>query len=152
MKPNYKTLGTISFIVSLLSPFMAMALIDRFGEVKIFSTDGMLRCSWIFWIFIPVFAISYLLGRKLKEAGLKYKHNYIIAFVLIPIFIIFGSFRWIFSNTYFDDQSNIQDVEAKIGIELPDDLKTSTSIWDDYKLSYAKILNPLEKENFENKI
>lgn len=152
MKPNCKTLGTISFIVSLLSPFMAMALVDRFGEVEIFSTAGMQRYSWIFWIFIPVVAISYLLGKKLKEAGLKYKHNYIIAFVLIPIFIIFGSFRWMFPNTYFDDQSNIKDVETQIGIDLPDDLKTSTSYWDDHILSYAKILNSQEKENFENEI
>lgn len=152
MKYNYKTFGIISFIVSLLSPFIAMAVIDTIGEVEIFATDGMLRYSWIFWIFIPVVAISYLLGRKLKEAGLKYKHNYIIAFILIPIFAIFGSFRWIFPNTYFDDQSNIQDVEAKISIELPDDLKTSTSHSDDYQLTYAKILNSQEKENFENEI
>ena len=152
MKPNYKKLGIISFIVSLLSPFMAMALIDRFGEVEIFSTDGMQRYSWIFWLFIPVVASSYLIGRKLKEVGLKYKHNYVIAFILIPIFTIFGAFRWIFPNTSFTDQSNIKDVETKIGIDLPDDLKTSTSYWEDHKLSYAKILNPQEKEVFENEI
>ena len=71
MKPNYKTLGIISFIVSFLSPFMAMALIDKIGEVEIFSTDGMMRYSWIFWLFIPVVLTSYLFGRKLKEAGLN---------------------------------------------------------------------------------
>lgn len=152
MKPNYKTLGIISFIISFLSPFMAMALIDKIGEVEIFATDGMIRYSWIFWFFIPVVLTSYLFGRKLKESGLKYKPNYVIAFILIPIFAIFGAFHWMFPNTYFDDQSNIQDVEAKINIELPDDLKISTSNWNDYKLSYAKILNPQEKENFDNEI
>lgn len=149
---KYKTIGIISFIASLISPFVAMALIDKIGEVEIFATDGMQRYSWIFWIFIPVVAISYFAGKKLKDAGLKYKHNYVIAFVLIPIFALFGAFRWMFPNTSFNDQSNIQDVESKIDIELPNDLKTSTSYWDEYKLSYAKILNSQEKEDFENEI
>ena len=71
MKYNYKTFGIISFIVSLLSPFIAMALIDTIGEVEIFDTAGMMRYSWIFWLFIPVVLTSYWFGRKLKELRIE---------------------------------------------------------------------------------
>lgn len=152
MKQTYKTLGVIFFVICILLPSIAFFVCCEVGEDEIFGTDGILRYSWIFLLFVPVALISFFIGLKLKKLGLKYKKNYVVAFIVIPFLIIFGSYRWVFGDMVSFDRSNVENVESKIEITFPNELKISTSDYGESKLSYAKILNDEEKKCFENQI
>lgn len=152
MKQHYKRIAIISLIVSIISPMIAFSICCDVGEVEIFNIAGAIRYIWIFFLFIPIVAISFFLGLKLKELGLKYKQNYVVAFIVIPILVIFGSYRWLFSDAISFDKSNIENVESRIVFDLPNELKTATMYSDEYVVSYAKILNNQEKEDFKSEI
>lgn len=152
MKKTYKTFGIISFILSMFSPMIAFSLCCEIGEDHIFGIGGMLRYTWIFFLFIPVAAISFFVGKKLKSLGMKYKKNYVICYIVIPLMVLFGTYKWIFSDTTSYDRSNIENVESKISVSFPENLKISNLDYTEYTLSYAKILSDKEKADFENEI
>lgn len=98
------------------------------------------------WFFIPISFVSIFIGKKLNS-----KKNYVIAFICMPILIIFGSYRFIFKNISYDTKK-IQSIERKIDIDLPNNVKIATTNMDKYYVSYAKITDKDEKINFENEI
>ncbi len=143
-----KVIANILFWMTLISPMFSFALASIIGEANIFSVAGIIRYSWIMWLFIPIGILSILIGIKLKKSKQKYKKNYIIAFICLPLIIIFGSYRFIFSNVSYDvNKVNIIENETKL--ELPEQVKIATIQFDSYNISYLKIVNEESKEKFE---
>ena len=135
----------------------SFALSTYIGEVDVFGTAGMLRYSWIMWLFVPVGILSILIGIKLKKNNQKYKKNLIIAFVCVPLLLIFGSYRFLFNDTVsYDDIDTIYAVEETINLNLPNEIKVATTKFDSPTESYneirAKIINNESKVNFEQEI
>jgi hypothetical protein len=146
-----KVLGNIFFWMTLISPVFSFVLISKIGEVNIFGVAGIVRYSWIMWLFIPVGVISVIIGLKLKRSNQKCKKNFIISFVCIPLLIIFGSYRLVFNSVSYDvDEVFI--IEDKIKINLPDDIKVATNKLDLYEISYVKIISYESKKTFEQEI
>ena len=149
---NIKILSNILFWITLISPMAAFALASVVGEVNIFGIVGVVRYSWVMLFFIPLGVLSILIGNKLKENNLSYKKNYIIAFICVPLLIIFGSYRFIFSSSISYDVERITAIEKETNLELPNQIKIATNLFDSYNLSYAKIIDTESKVIFENEL
>jgi len=146
-----KRLGNILFWLTLITPFASFALTSAVGEVSIFGIAGIVRYSWIMWLFIPIGILSILIGIKLKKCNQRYKKNFIIAFICLPLLVIFGSYRFIFKYFSYEPDKIIA-VENKISLVLPQDVKIATNKIYSYNVSYAKIINNESKVKFENEI
>ncbi|MDY2889700.1 MAG: hypothetical protein SOU19_09100 [Candidatus Caccosoma sp.] len=147
-----KTLGNILFWITLFSPIISFSLASRIGEANIFGVAGIVRYSWLMILFIPIGILSISIGFKLKKAKQKYKKNLIIAFVCIPLLIIFGSYRIIFNNIISYDTNIVLTIKNEAKITLPNEIKVATIKFDLYDISYVKIIDNECKETFEQEI
>lgn len=148
-----KILGNILFLMTLISPNISLFLASIIGEANIFGVAGIIRYSWVMLLFIPIGILSILVGLKLKNSKQKYKKNLIIAFICLPLLIIFGSYRFIFilnGNVSYDTEK-ISIIEEKIKFKFPNEIKIATNKLDLCNLSYVKI-NDESKDLFEQEI
>ena len=142
----------IVFVVTLLSPIIAFTITCYVGEVDIFGIPGITRYSWIMWIFTIFGILSLFLGKMLKKNNLRYKKNFICAFISMPMLLIFGSYRFIFMKTVDYDVRKINEVESSMGIELPSSIKIGTLKTDSYFISYIKIIGIEDNVQFKNSV
>ncbi len=146
-----RNLGNLIFLATLISPMVSFALATSFGEAEIFGVAGIVNYSWVMWLFIPLSALSIFVGIKLRSKEQKYKKNFIIAFICLPILVLFGSYKFIF-NSFSYNTNKITIVEREIKLELPEQVKIATQKFDIYNISYAKIIDNQAIEDFENEI
>lgn len=131
---------------------ISFSLAGMIGEIEVFGVTGIVRYSWLMLLFIPIGILSIIIGLKLKNNNQKYKKNLIIAFICLPLLIIFCSYRFIFSNTISYNTNKVSIIEDKIGIKLPNKIKVATEKLDLYNVSYVKIIDNECKESFEQSI
>lgn len=146
-----KIIANILFWITLVSPMVSFSLASIIGEADIFGVAGIVRYSWVMWFFIPIGILSIIVAGKLKQAKLKYKKNYVVAFICLPLLILFGSYRFIFSDISYD-VNRVVTIEQKANLELPNRVKIVTEKIDSYYVSYLKIINAEEQRNFESEI
>lgn len=151
-----KICGDILFCLTLISPVLAFEIACNVGESSIFSILGMVRYSWIMFLFAPIAILSIVFGLKLKHSNQKHKKNLVVAYICLPLLLIFGSYRFIFSGISYD-VDKIANVANKTNIELPTEIKVATETQIapseyNYYLSYVKIVDKADKEAFERTI
>ena len=147
-----RVLGNILFWTTLISPMVSFSMASMIGEANIFGVVGIIRYSWVMLLFIPIGILSILIGFKLKNSAQKYKKNFIVSFICLPLLIIFGSYRFIFNNAVSYDVNEVSIIEEKINLEIPDDIKVATNKLDIYNISYLKIINSESKDMFEQEV
>lgn len=147
-----RILGNILFWTTLISPIVSFSLASMIGEADIFGVAGIIRYSWVMLLFIPIGILSILIGFKLKNSMQKYKKNFIVSFICLPLLIIFGSYRFIFNSVVSYDVNEVSIIEEKINFEIPRDIKVATNKLDLYDISYLKILNSESKDMFEQEV
>ncbi len=150
-KDSNSILGDIVFALTLASPWISFYLATVVGEFNIFGIAGVVRYSWIMLLFIIVPVLSILIGIRFKKMGKNCKKNFVIAYICIPILIIFGSYRFIFREVTSYDTSIVAVVENKTRLKMPDQVKVAT-LKDTYNTSYVKITSDECKKTFENEI
>ena len=147
-----RILGNILFWTTLISPIVSFSLASMIGEANIFGVAGIIRYSWVMLLFVPIGILSILIGFKLKNSMQKYKKNFIVSFICLPLLVIFGSYRFIFNSFVSYDVNEVSIIEEKINFEIPDDIKVATNKLDLYNISYLKIINSESKDMFEQEI
>ncbi len=147
-----RTLGNILFWTTLITPMLSFSLVSMIGESNIFAVAGIIRYSWVMLLFVPIGILSILIGFKLKNSKQKYKKNFIISSICLPLLIIFGSYRFVFNSAVSYDVNEVSTIEEKINFEIPDDIKVATNKLDLYNISYLKIINSESKDVFEQEI
>ncbi|MBR4419507.1 MAG: hypothetical protein IKT32_01370 [Clostridia bacterium] len=147
-----RILGNILFWTTLISPMVSFSLASMIGEANIFGVAGIIRYSWMMLLFIPIGILSILIGFKLKNSTQKYKKNFIVSFICLPLLIIFGSYRFIFNSVVSYDVNEVSIIEEKINFEIPDGIKVATNKLDLYNISYLKIINSESKYMFEQEV
>lgn len=148
-----KCFSNIIFVLTLLSPIISFSLVCLIGEADIFGVAGIIRYSWIMWTFIPIGIVSLILGVKYIKGDPLYKKNLIIALVCLPLILLFGAYRFIFTNVSVSyDVEHIYAVEEKGKLDLPNQIKVATNSFDSYNLSYVKLVDEEEIISFEYKI
>ena len=147
-----RILGNILFWTTLISPMVSFSLASMIGEANIFGVAGIIRYSWVMLLFIPIGILSILIGFKLKNSTQKYKKNFIVSFICLPLLIIFGSYRFIFNSVVSYDVNEVSIIEEKINFEIPDGIKVATNKLHLYNISYLKIINSESKDMFEQEV
>ena len=147
-----RCLGNILFWATLISPLVSFCLASMIGETRIFDAVGIIRYSWVMLLFIPIGILSILFGFKLKNNNQKCKKNFIIAFICLPLLILFGSYRFIFNSIVSYDVNEVSIIEEKIKCEMPDEIKVAKIESDLYDMTYVKIIDNESKEAFEQEI
>lgn len=147
-----RVLGNILFWATLICPIVSFSLASVIGEANMFGVAGIIRYSWVMLLFIPIGILSILIGFKLKNSMQKYKKNFIVSFICLPLLIIFGSYRFIFNSAVSYDVNEISIIEEKVNLEIPDDIKVATNKLDLYNVSYLKIINSESKDIFEQEV
>ena len=109
-----RILGNILFWATLISPIVSFSIASMIGEANIFGVAGIIRYSWVMLLFIPIGILSILIGFKLKNSTQKYKKNFIVSFICLPLLIIFGSYRFIFNSVVSYDVNEVSIIEEKI--------------------------------------
>ena len=147
-----RILGNILFWTTLISPIVSFSIASMIGEANIFGVAGIIRYSWVMLLFIPIGILSILIGFKLKNSTQKYKKNFVVSFICLPLLIIFGSYRFIFNSVVSYDVNEVSIIEEKINFEIPRDIKVATNKLDLYDIIYLKILNSESKDMFEQEV
>lgn len=146
-----KLLGHILFWCTLISPMVAFCITDVVGEVKIFGIPGFNRYSWIMWLFIPIGILSIFVGVMLKKSNLPYRKNIVIACICLPLLLIFGSYRFIFTDFSYDP-AVVPIIEEKVDLTLPDNIKVATDDMGSYRVIYLKINDSENNRTFAQEL
>ncbi len=149
-----KMLGWVIFWGCFLSIPLSFSMVCKVGEVEIFSAPGLVRYSWVMWLFIPIGVCSILIAVILKSKNLGYKKNIISGCISIALLFLFGSYFLLFAHVVTYDEKPIIAAEEKASISLPDDIKIASNAKGENKFSitYAKLLDESEKASFEAEI
>ena len=147
-------LGWVIFWGCFLSIPLSFSMVCKVGEVEIFSAPGLVRYSWVMWLFIPIGVCSILIAVVLKSKNLGYKKNIISGCISIALLFLFGSYFLLFAHVVTYDEKPIIAAEEKAQVSLPDNIKIASHANDDGKflITYAKLLDESEKASFEAEI
>lgn len=146
MKKINKFLVIFIIFILLISFITACEI----GDVDVFGIAGMIRYSWVMYLFIPIYILIIFYCFKLKKNKIKYKLKLSVSFICVFLLCIFGSYRFIFPQIY--DDSYVSVVLEKVNIELPENTKIITEKYNEYTLSNIKLIDLEEKSNFEDEI
>ena len=145
-----KIFSKVLAVFTLISPLLSFSLTYVVGEGWIFGISGMLRYSWVMWLFIPLGILSIVIACVTRADNPSHKEHCIIACVSVLLLVLFGSFRFMFPDSY--DAGKLAEIESKIGLDLPSDVKVATREWDSRCESYVKVHSGEEKERFEREL
>lgn len=122
-KPTYekaptvwRTLSIILFVASILSWWGALVTVGFVSEINHLFVENM----WILFLFSPIPLSSVVLGFVLKSKGYKYLKNLIIGIIMLTLLCVYGSFTYIFADTYDHSDKQIVKVEQILRIDIPD--------------------------------
>ena len=147
-----KIFGIITFILALLALPISFILACTIGEADIFGVGGIVRYSWIMLLSIPFAILSILMGILLKKASGRNVKNFVAGCIVLPLGLIFGSFRVLFAHVNkYDQKELIQALSEYAGIELSLDFKSASTEWDVCRESFVKLLGD-NKEIVETQI
>ncbi len=122
-KPTYekaptvwRTLSIILFVASILSLWGALVTVGFVSEINHLFVENM----WILFLFSPIPLSSVVLGFVLRSKGYKYLKNLIIGIIMLTLLCVYGSFTYIFADTYDHSDKQIVKVEQMLRIDIPD--------------------------------
>lgn len=149
-----KILGWALFWICFISIPLSFSILCEVGEVEIFAAAGLVRYSWIMWLFIPIGICSIVIALVLKSQNQGYKKNIISGCISIALLFLFGSYFLLFAGVVTYDEKPIIAAEEKAQVSLPDNIKIASQAKDDGKFSitYAKLLDESEKASFKAEI
>ena len=126
-KPNgkLKAISILLFFLSICTICGALVSTAILSNLNHTMTENM----WVFFLFLPIPIASIAFGFYLKNRGYRYKKNVIVGFIMAAFLCIYGSFTFIFSNTYSHNDELIQNVEELLDIDIPTHLRINTHDW-----------------------
>ena len=122
-KPTYekaptvwRTLSIILFVASILSLWGALVTVGFVSEINHLFVENM----WILFLFSPIPLSSVVLGFVLRSKGYKYLKNLIIGIIMLTLLCVYGSFTYIFADTYDHSDKQIVKAEQMLRIDIPE--------------------------------
>lgn len=117
-KPNgvWRAVSIFLFVLSILSIWGALLCVAIVSTlINAVANEAM----WIFFPFALIPIASIIFGFYMKKKGYKYKKNVIVGFIMAILLCIYGSFFFIFKDTYSHSDAPILQVEEYLGIDIP---------------------------------
>ncbi len=148
--PNFiKTGMIILFIITILSIWGALWLVDLIDEINPVHGFNFTKNSWGFWCLLPIPILSIILGFKYKNSGFKCTKNIVAGFIMSFLLLIYGSFCLL--PTFSQDYNKIDTYKSIIDAELPSNGELEIQEWGTYfdedKTEYVIINAYYDKED-----
>lgn len=146
-----RAIGTLFLVLSIVAVPVSFGIAAFVGEFWIFTNGaGALRYSWIMWLFIPVPLVSVVMGILLHIKGKRRLSLYIVPSIAACVLFLFGSYFFIYTVTgaFSFDTKVVAEIEQRVNVDLPDDVKVSTNIGNYYTETNIKILDEDQKNSF----
>lgn len=120
-----KTISLILFICTIASLWFGLYCVAALSAINKYFVENM----WVFFVFIPIPIASIIFGYYLKNKGHKYLKNVIAGFIIAPLLCIYGSFVFMFSDTYSHSDEPILNAEELLDIDIPVHSQINTHDW-----------------------
>ncbi len=152
MKKQART-SNILILLSITAFPLAALLIFKLSDVSVFDTIGLVKYTWIFWLFSIIPLVSLLYGFYLKRKGNpKHSQNFTVSVLILPVMLLFGCFWLKCADTYDSSYDIVKITEEKTNIDLPDDIKVINEYLTDFTISRVRLESESEKQHFEEQI
>lgn len=139
------TLGTIVFVIAILSFFVAQAI-----STEHFAVDDSGRAFlWYFW-FLPVPVASIVFGVVLWKNGLKYKKNIIAGIIVALLMGMSGSEYFLWSSTNDSSDATLEYVEETLSMDFPEQSHSRTQDFTSYDVHTIDRLSSITFDEAEN--
>lgn len=146
-----KIVGIVFMALTIVSPFVAFFVAFALGRPKIFGIEGIIKYSRVMWRFIPVGLVSLAIGLVLKLKNRRCRGNFISAFIVLPLLILFGSYRYIFTNITYDS-AIMDEIGQTINMTLPNKVYVVTNKTKGCTVSRAEIFSDYQRLTLKNTI
>ena len=140
-----KIIGIILLILSIVSLHFFFMVAWGVSESSIYGIGALIQYSWIIYFAAIIAILSMLFALLARKKGYKYKKNVIVSSIIIPISLIFGSYRFLFADEYDYTNQIIINVNQKTGLSIPDNDKVITEIRKEYLLGNGQIVTDKPK-------
>lgn len=80
------------------------------------STENM----WLFFLFTPIPLASFIFGIYQNCKGIRNIRNIVVGVIMLAFLCIYGSFTFLFADTYSHDYQVVTQWEEQTGIDFPD--------------------------------
>ena len=117
-----RMISIILFIASFLSLFAALFSVGITSNFNKMFVENM----WLFFLWTPIPIASVVFGYKLKARGYKYQKNVITGFIMAALLCIYGSFSFIFADTFDHSDIYITKAEQMLKIDIPEHTRINT--------------------------
>lgn len=145
-----KIVSIILFIVTILSLFIGFFIVANVsGESSFVPSEYM----WILFLFTPIPISSIIFGYVMKAKGYKTKKNIIGGIIMLILLCVYGSFTFIFSDSYSHTDEPIKRAEEILEINIPEHKQINTTDLADTVHYYSEIYFDEDKtESFEKEL
>ncbi len=114
---TWYTLSAALTVLSLLSIYLAYWVVSLISATSLTS----LKNTWVLYLFIPLPLALIIFGLIKKKHGFRHKASIAVGVTMVILLAVFGSFRFIFFDSYDFENSLVTMAETETGIDLPDD-------------------------------
>ncbi len=149
--PALRGWGTALFVLSLTSVMIGLIISVLLGFAFPLEdgTPAFFERLWGFWLALPIPIMSIVIGVMLEKRDMPYKKNIVVAIIMIPLLILYGSLSLFAQPIYSPDP--IAYVEEQLMIDIPDDVNFSESRQYNQTIAYAT-LSESDAEVFEKQL
>ena len=123
----HRAISIILFIATICSIWFALICVAMLSARNPGAIGN--ENMWVFFLFLPIPIASIVFGFYLKKKGVKYKKNVIVGFIMAAFLCIYGSFTFIFHDTYSHSDKPILNAEQILNIDIPTHKTINTEDW-----------------------
>lgn len=147
-----KKLSIIFLILTFCSLHLGLLAMNLLGDVNTFSSAGLLKYTWVMWLFIPIPIITFVLALFLKKNNQKYVLKIVVSIIVAFLLLVFGSYRFLFDSVLSYDPRLVDVIEEKTGLDLPESIEVGAMDNGDVLDIRVKITDDKERQEFERRI
>lgn len=156
--PQLSTKVEVGMILLFLANFAAL-----YSAIWMISNDGWIVNAtanmWYFYLFLPIPILSIILGFLCRRKGYKTTKNIVTGFIFAGLFLIYGSFTWIFAPEQTLDFQYVAEISTQIDFTLPTEGRIEAHDWGNTESSpytqqetRIQLTDDAQIQSFENAI
>ena len=126
VKDKLKIISILLLILSITTLWFSLIGVSILSEI---NHKNMPENMWVFFLFLPIPISSIIFGFYLKGKGYKYKANIIAGLIIVALLCIYGSFTFMFADTYSHSDEPILNTEKMLNIDIPIHSQINTQDW-----------------------
>lgn len=144
-----KILISVLCVLSIIAVPVSFITMSELGDPDSLGLAGMLKYTWVMWLFIPIPVALLVISIITRNDNKYFSLCLVIAIASIFLLMIFGSFKFLFSDSISYDTDIVIAVEKSTGVDFPDNVQVSNLYRDNCTETNIKITDAEEMRTFE---